>query len=128
MATIINKHGNQITLTSNGVTTIITPNKDNYYKLPKNDADRTWLAGTKVDDLQDGDMMELSPKTERLSTGTASSSKWTDYLTDEEKLIIEELKKKCTERAEAKKNSPEAKRERLMAQIKKLEEEIIKIK
>jgi hypothetical protein len=108
----------------NGNVVQLTPNEDNYLKLPENSCKRQWVSGSKVEkapgqcvdygtDVKEARV--LGPKTS--STPKTSTKGWMEYLTDEEKTIIEEIKAKAEKRA---------KKAQLIAQIeewtKKMEE------
>lgn len=91
----------------NGNVVALTPNDDRYLKLPANSVNRTWVSCAKIDKAPNqcidyGSDVKvartLGPRTTDGTTKTVTKG-WTTYLTDEEKVVYEELKAKAERRA-----------------------------
>ena len=89
------------------------PKNPSILKLPENPSNRKWYSITKIEKGQ----TELTYKETRTIDRTNTSEKptatrnWTEYLTDEERQIIDEIKEKCSIRA---------KRDKIRRQIEEL--------
>lgn len=109
----------------NGNVVELTPNEDYYLKLPSNSCNRQWVSGAKVEKAP-GQCVDygtevkearvLGPKTS--TTPKASTKGWMEYLTDDEKVIFDELKAKAEKRA---------KKAQLMAQIEQWQKEMAEL-
>ena len=89
------------------------PNNPGSLKLPENPSNRKWYSIAKIEK----GLTELTYKETRTIDRTTTSEKptatknWTEYLTDEERTIIDEIKQKCATRA---------KRDKILRQIEAL--------
>ena len=89
------------------------PKNPSILKLPENPSNRKWYSITKIEK----GLTELTYKETRTIDRTNTSEKptatknWTEYLTDEERTIIDEIKQKCSTRA---------KRDKILKQIEAL--------
>ena len=83
------------------------------YKLPENSTGREWVQGSMI---KEG--FEIKPRT----TSGIKSTSYTKYLTDEEKEIIERIRKQAQERAQSNKKaeSLEKKYERKLKELEEL--------
>ena len=91
----------------NNNTVAIEPNQDNYLKLPQNSCNRVWVSCKKVESapnqtLDYGDAVKIP----RVLGPYNHGKKLEDYMTPEEKAIIDEIMAKCKERKEADKPKP----------------------
>lgn len=85
---------------------------------------RKWI---KESVIKDGLILEYR-ETRTLSTqGSRTSGKWMEYATEEEKLIIADIVKKCQARMEEARR-PLTEEEKLRAKIAKLNEQLAKLK
>ena len=90
------------------------PNNPGSLKLPENPSNRKWYSIAKIEK----GLTELTYKETRTINRTNTEGKpttttknWTEYLTDEERTIIDEIKQKCATRA---------KRDKILRQIEAL--------
>lgn len=91
--------------------------------LPENPSNRKYFNSNKVDKA--GGIIELTYK-QSITIGAKSESRksWQDYLTEEEKQIIDNIRQNCEDR-KAKDKKPElTKREKLELKIKKLQAQV----
>ena len=91
----------------NNNTVAIEPNQDNYLKLPQNSCNRVWVSCKKVESapnqtLDYGDAVKIP----RVLGPYNHGKKLEDYMTPEEKAIIDEIMAKCKERKAADKPKP----------------------
>lgn len=93
----------------------------NWIKLPPNEYNRKLLNPARVDETNEYiiDTIKTPASGEGGSVRTSSSIKWTEYLTDEEKLILKELRETAEKRAKI--EYLKAQRDALIKQIEELE-------
>lgn len=98
-----------------------------WYILPTNSVNRKYLgveALKKAGEIDCGNEVKVP----RVLGSHNVSSNWQDYLSDEEKAIIEGIKQKCIERKQAViESSKPTEADKLRAQIKRLEEKLAKM-
>ena len=85
----------------------LEPNKDYYVKLPQNSCNRVWVSCKKVDNAPNqtidyGDIVKIP----RVLGPYNHGKKLEDYMTAEEKAIVDEIMAKCAERKAADKPKP----------------------
>lgn len=94
-------------------------------KLPENPSNRKYFSIEKV--KANNDTIELTYKESVKLGERTSSKKLEDYLTDEEKKIIEDIMNKARERKEADKKKPATKEDKIRAQIEKYQKMLEKL-
>lgn len=115
-------NGNIVELTKTGLEK--SKNKM-YYVLPENSLNRKYLYVDKLKELGTIDYGTAYKETRTLGTKVG---KWQDYLTDEERKTLDKIKAECEKRLEAAKElkKPQTEKEKLLAKIAKLEEQVAK--
>jgi hypothetical protein len=90
-----------------------------WYILPENPANRKMVNGKKIHDGMELSYRETRTQSSSTSTTPKASTKgWTEYLTDEERALYEELKVKAERRAQiAKLKAQKAEWERQLAEL-----------
>lgn len=91
-------------------------------KLPENSSNRKFFSIRKIE--ENGGMIELSYKESIKLDKTRSRKSLEDYLTDDEKIIIENLMNKARMRKEEEMNKPKSEKEKLEEKIRKLQEKL----
>jgi hypothetical protein len=105
----------------------LTPNKDYYLKLPKNSCNRVWVSCRKVDESE-GQCIDYGDTVKIARTlGPRNSKKLEEYMTEEEKRIIEEIMNRCKERKELDKPQPKTDVEKAKEKYEKYKREYEKL-
>ena len=91
-------------------------------KLPENPSNRKFLSIRKI--KENGGEIELTYKETIHLDKTRSRKSLEEYLTDDEKIIIENLMNKAKIRKEEEENKPKSPREKLEEKIRKLTEKL----
>ena len=103
----------------------VDPKNEKILKLPENPSNRKWLSIDKIE--KNGGELVLEYK-ESIKLGERTSSKkLEDYLTDEEKKIIDDIMNKARERREEDKKKPMSKEDKIRAQIEKYQKMLEKL-
>ena len=105
------KKDNKFWMEDNGATIELTPNEDNYLKLPTNSVNRVWVSGGKVEKAPgqyvDYGMEAKVPKVYGPRGSTTERKPIEDYLSDEDKAtFLALLEKAKANKAEATKKAP----------------------
>lgn len=107
----------------------ITDTSGEWIKLPSNPENRKWIKLSKLSKFDEYDLSSINKSNQ--SNGKSNQSKpstkmsnWLDYLTPEEKLIVEDLKTKSLNRMTDPKEIARIKYEKAKAEYEKLLKEV----
>lgn len=99
-----------------------------WYILPKNSLNRTYVS---VDKLEREQEIDLGDKVHVARVLGSSGKNWQEYMTEDEKAqyeqaqtVIAGIEQACKERKAADKTAPKSEKEKLLAQIAKLQAKI----
>ena len=119
-----------VTIDDNNVETVkelTSKTTDNYLRISIPEYNIKMIAIKTIENNLHDDEYVIEPREAR-NTNNISSGSWQEYLTDEEKATIEDIKQRCVERkkAQIESNKP-TEADKLRAQIKRLEEKLAKM-
>ena len=128
MTKVVNKEGKYVVI-DNGTelegVTIIKDGDREVLKLPANSANRQYVEKKLVDTKTEVELKYKETRTLGPRTGsTGSTKKLIEYLTEEERKVIEDLMAKAKERMFAEKNDPKA---QLKAKIEALQKKLAEL-